>query len=135
MYKFSKKSQEKLLTCHPDLQLLLNELIKYVDFTVIEGVRTLETQKEYVRTGKSKTLNSKHLKQEDGYSHAVDVILTPIDWNDWKRNYMFVGFVRGVAASLGISIRSGADWDGDFQVKDQSFHDLPHFELVKPRKV
>jgi hypothetical protein len=32
---------------------------------------------------------------------------------------------------MGIESRMGADWDGDFDTKDQTFHDLPHFELVK----
>ena len=131
MYKFSKSSEEKLKQLHPDLQRLLREVIKHKDFTVIEGARTLERQKELLRTGKSKTLNSKHIPQSDGYSHAVDIIHYPIDWNDFNKNYMFVGFVRGIAASMGIKIRCGADWDGDFNIKDQSFHDLPHIELVK----
>ena len=42
---------------------------------------------------------------------------------------MFAGYVKGVAASLGIEIRIGADWNGNFTAKDQSFHDLPHFEI------
>ena len=130
MYYFSNSSKAKLATIHPDLQKVLNEAIKYVDFTVLEGVRSLETQKEYVRTGRSKTLNSKHLKQNDGYSHAVDIIAYPIDWDNWQRNYLFAGFIKGIAASLGVNLRIGADWDGDFNPKNQSFHDLPHIELV-----
>lgn len=130
MPKFSSKSKAKLETCHPLLQKLFNEVIKHEDCTIIEGVRSLETQQEYVRKGVSKTMNSKHLKNDDGYSHAVDVIKYPIDWNDAPRNYMFAGFVKGVADSLGINIRMGADWNGNMTAKDQSFHDLPHFELV-----
>jgi peptidoglycan L-alanyl-D-glutamate endopeptidase CwlK len=134
MPKYSKKSKERLATCHPLLQELFNEVIKHVDCTIIEGVRTLETQEEYVRRGVSKTMKSKHLKQEDGYSWAVDCLSYPIDWNDWHRNYMFAGYVRGVANSLGIKIRSGGDWNGNFQVKDQRFHDLPHFELLSDKR-
>lgn len=129
MPKFSNKSKAKLDTCHPLLQELFQEVVKNVDCTIIEGVRTLETQEEYVRKGVSKTMKSKHLKQDDGYSHAVDCIAYPIDWNDKARNYMFAGYVKGVAESLGIKIRLGADWNGNFTAKDQSFHDLPHFEL------
>ena len=130
MPKFSKRSKAKLETCHPLLQKLFNEVIKHQDCTIIEGVRSLEKQKEYVRNGVSKTLNSKHLEQTDGYSYAVDCIKYPINWNDSARNYMFAGYVKGVAASLGIGIRMGADWNGNFTAKDQSFHDLPHFELA-----
>lgn len=131
MYKYSKKSLERLETCHPDIQKVFKEAIKYLDLTIIEGVRTKETQEEYVRTGRSKTMNSKHLKQADGYSHAVDVMLHKIEWDNWNRNYMVVGFIRGIAAMQGVELRCGADWDGDWTTKDQSFHDLPHFELIK----
>ena len=130
MPKFSAKSKAKLETCHPLLQRLFNEVILGEDCTIIEGARTVEKQKEYVRKGVSKTLNSKHIPGDDGYSHAVDVIKYPIDWNDSARNYMFAGYVKGIADSLGINIRMGADWDGDMTAKDQSFHDLPHFELA-----
>lgn len=130
MPKFSSKSKARLDTCHPLLQEVFNEVIKNVDCTIIEGVRSLETQQEYVRKGVSKTMKSKHLKQDDGYSHAVDCIAYPIDWNDKSRNYLFAGYVKGVADSLGVELRLGADWNGNFTAKDQSFHDLPHFELA-----
>jgi len=133
MPKFSKKSLDKLSTCHPDLQLLFKEVIKNVDCSILEGIRTKATQEEYVRTGKSKTMNSKHLPQDDGVSWAVDCIAYPIDWNNWKRNYMFAGYVRGVAESLGMKIRCGADWNSNMDPTDQTFHDLPHFELLTPR--
>jgi peptidoglycan L-alanyl-D-glutamate endopeptidase CwlK len=130
MPKFSQRSLEKLNSCHPDLVKLFNEVIKHVDCTIIEGVRTQETQIEYYRTGKSKTLNSKHLMQPDGFSHAVDAMICKIDWNDNIRNAMFTSFVRATAIQMGIKIRSGIDWDSDWQIKDHSFHDYPHFELI-----
>lgn len=131
MPKFSNSSLNKLKTCHPDLQRLFKEVVKHVDCTIIEGVRSKEQQAEYVRTGKSRTMNSKHLKQSDGYSWAVDCLAYPLQWNNFQRNYLFAGFVKGVALSLGIKIRMGADWDGDFDTKDQTFYDLPHFELIE----
>ena len=134
MPKFSKKSQDKLSSCHPLLQEVFNEVIKYVDCTVVEGVRDPETQKEYVRRGVSKTLESKHLKQDDGYSHAVDCVPYPIDWKDKDRFYFFGGIVTMAAKMKGIDIRWGGDWSSDNDFKDQSFHDLPHFELRSTSK-
>ena len=131
MYKYGKSSSDRLATCHPDIQKVFNEVIKHTDCTIVEGVRSKERQEELVKTGKSKTMNSKHLKQPDGYSHAIDAMQYPIEWENWERNYMFAGFVKGIAASMGIELRLGADWDGDFTTKDQTFHDLPHFELKK----
>lgn len=135
MPKFSKKSQAKLDTCHPDLVKVFEEVIKHVDCTILEGIRSLETQKEYVRKGSSKTMNSKHLKQDDGYSHAVDVSPWPIDWKDRDRFIMFAGFVRGIGKSMGIDVTSGIDWDDDFSVKDHTFFDGPHFQLRNPRQI
>lgn len=74
-------------------------------------------------------------------SLAVDVVPYPVLWPDkapagrerellFARMYLFIGYVRGIAKGMGISVRCGADWDGDFEVDDQTFHDLPHVELV-----
>ena len=48
-----------------------------------------------------------------------------------KRFVYFAGYVKRVADDLGIAIRWGGDWDGDGDFSDQTFHDLPHFELVQ----
>jgi len=130
MPKFSEKSLSRLSTAHPDLQKLFREVIRHFDCTVLEGRRTVERQRELVAVGRSKTMNSKHLPDpETGLSNAVDVIAWPVNWGDTARHYYFGGFVRGVAAVLGIPIRWGGDWDSDTQVRDQSFNDLVHFEL------
>lgn len=88
-------------------------------------------------------------------SKAVDVIPYPVDWrfegdlfvsepgffptkrqdfediiHNIERWFMFGGFVKGIAQHMGIPIRWGGDWDGDNQMSDQKFDDLPHFELV-----
>lgn len=133
MPQLGKSSAEKLATCHPDLQKIFNEAIKYIDFTITCGHRGKEEQDEAFRTSKSKVQwpNGMHNKLP---SLAVDAVPFPIDWNDHRRIYMFVGFIRAIAAQMGIKIRCGADWDGDFEVKDQNFHDLPHFELVLDTK-
>lgn len=129
MPKFGKRSRYNLTTCHEDLQRLFNEVIKYFDCSVICGYRGGGEQDEAFHKGFSKLKfpESKHNKIP---SLAVDVVPYPIDWDDTDRLYMFVGFVKAVAVMMDISIRCGADWDGDMEVKDQNFHDLPHFELL-----
>jgi peptidoglycan LD-endopeptidase CwlK len=126
--KFSKSSQRNLETCHPKLQELFNEVTKSFDCTVICGHRTREQQDLAFTSGKSKTSwpMSKHNQQP---SQAVDVCPTPLDWNNRDAFYHFAGFVRATAIHLGIKIRWGGDWDGNFNLKDQNFFDLPHFEL------
>jgi hypothetical protein len=46
MPKLGGRSKRKLSTCHKDIQTILNEAIKWFDFTVIEGERTLKRQQE-----------------------------------------------------------------------------------------
>lgn len=129
MANFSLLSQQRLGECHPDLQRLFNEVIRHRDCTVICGHRREVEQDEAFESGKSKVEwpNSKHNKYP---SMAVDVVPYPIDWNDRSAFYLFAGFVIGIAKGMGINLRCGADWDGDGKVKDQNFHDLPHFELI-----
>ena len=128
MPSFGTRSRMQLNSCHSDLQKLFEEVIKHYDCTILEGHRTEDRQNELYSQGKSKVKfpNSKH---NSFPSLAVDAVPYPIDWDDTRRFYMFVGIVRGIASQLGINIRCGADWDGDLEVKDQNFHDLPHFEI------
>ena len=127
MPSFSSRSQEKLDTCHPDLIRLFKEVVKHYDCTILEGRRSFKRQEKLFAEGKSKTMNSKHLSNP---SIAVDVAPYPIDWDDKQRFYHFGGYVLGVANELGIKIRWGGDWNGNLNLKDQNFFDLPHFELI-----
>ena len=62
-------------------------------------------------------------------SKAVDVAPYPIDWEDREGFILFAGYVLGVASQLGLNIRWGGDWDGDFDLSDNEFDDLVHFEM------
>jgi hypothetical protein len=53
-----------------------------------------------------------------------------IRWNEKENQYLFMGFMKGLASAMGLKVRIGADWDGDFDIKDQRFHDLPHIEII-----
>ena len=130
MPKFGKTSQARLATCHPDLQLLMNALIKHIDVSIICGHRTEAEQNKAFNEGKSK-LKFPQSKHNSLPSKAVDIACYPIDWNDRGRFYLMIGYVRRLADELGIKIRVGADWNGDYNTDDQNFHDLPHIELVE----
>ena len=128
MAKFGRKSRERLATAHPDLQKIFNEVIKYVDCSVLEGHRDERTQDRLFEEGKTKVrypLGRHNTKP----SRAVDVVPYPVDWNDRERFTLFAGFVLGMATRMGINLRWGGDWDKDFQVNDNKFDDFPHFEL------
>lgn len=129
MPKFGYRSMKNLSTCDPRLQELFHKVIEKYDCSVICGHRNAHQQKKAFHEGKSK-LNWPDSKHNKNPSLAVDVIPWPVDWLDMKRFYHFVGYVTAVAEMLNIPIRSGADWDGDFNLKDQNFMDLPHFEII-----
>lgn len=132
MPSFGESSRKALDTAHPKLRALFEEVVKTVDCTVICGFRDQAAQDLAVAMGKSKRSwpESKHNSYP---SMAVDVAPYPIDWRDEKRFYYFAGYVQRVAESMGIKIRFGGDWDGDYDLKDQNFFDLDHFELVEER--
>ena len=54
MYTFGKSSTEKLLTCRNELQVVAQEAIKLVDFSIIHGYRTQEQQDLIYAQGLSK---------------------------------------------------------------------------------
>lgn len=130
-YHFGSASAERLYTCHHDLQRLLQEAIKLVDFSVLCGHRSEEDQTVALNTGRSKVAypNSKHNKLP---SLAVDIAPYPIDWDNIARFAHLQGVIRGLAHLMGIEIRLGGDWDMDGDITDHKFMDWPHIELVNP---
>jgi len=128
MPNFSKRSKDNLATCDVKLQNLFNEVINYFDCSVLCGHRGEKEQNEAFHAGRSK-LKFPKSKHNSSPSQAVDVAPYPIDWEDKERFYYFAGMVKGIAQKMDIPIRWGGDWDSDTQVKDQTFFDLPHFEL------
>ena len=130
MPRFGKRSKERLATCEKDLQMVFNEVIKYVDCSILEGHRSKDRQNSLYEDGKTKVRypNGRHNASP---SRAVDVTPYPVDWADRERQTLFAGFVLGVANQMGINLRWGGDWDQDFEVKDNRFDDFPHFELKK----
>ena len=75
-FRLSQRSLDRLDGVHPDMAAVVERAIQLteVDFGVTQGVRTLEEQKANVAAGRSQTMKSKHLLQDDGFSHAVDVV-------------------------------------------------------------
>ena len=130
MPRFGKRSRERLKGVDARLVNVLNEVVKYFDITVIEGLRSQERQNELVAQGKSKTKFGKHVKGK-----AVDIAPYPIDWESRDDFHYLGGFVLGVAAKLGGDVRWGGDWNGSSlqesarTTKDNNFDDLVHFEL------
>lgn len=137
MNKWGERSLKNRKTLHPDLNILADTVLKFVDCSIVDGHRDKETQDDYFyskpRRSKVQWPNSKHNKMP---SQAMDLYMYPIEINNTNRNYWFAGVVFGIAKMLyeqGImkhKVRGGWDWDGDNDFKDQDFNDLVHVELV-----
>jgi peptidoglycan L-alanyl-D-glutamate endopeptidase CwlK len=130
MPEFSERSRKNLNECDADLQQVLNEAIKHFDFTVFTGHRTREEQQKMLKQGKSQ-LGWPDSKHNAWPSKAVDIAPYPIGWEDRERATYLAGWIMAIAAMKGINLRWGGDWDQDTQVKDNSFDDLWHFEIVE----
>ena len=116
-YVLGNKSRRRLYGVHPDLVAVVQRAIEITeqDFTVLEGLRTVERQQQLYNTGKSKTMNSRHLT-----GHAIDLAPWPITW-DWDYFYPIADAMKQAAEELNIPLEWGGDW--------KSFPDGPHFQL------
>jgi peptidoglycan L-alanyl-D-glutamate endopeptidase CwlK len=118
-YQLGTRSRQKLSGVHPDLVdvVKLAISISEVDFTVLEGIRNINRQRELYKAGKSTTMNSRHIT-----GHAVDLAPWPISW-EWEDFYPIAEAMKAAAEELEIDLVWGGDW--------KSFPDGPHFELSR----
>jgi len=127
-FNLGPKSRLKLNGVHRDLVAVVEKAITISskDFTIIEGLRSIERQKQLYAAGKSKTLNSRHITE-----HAVDLAPWPTNGDfdsdgilniaDWDEYYPIADAMKEAAQDLGVSLEWGGDWKG--------FPDGPHFQL------
>jgi peptidoglycan L-alanyl-D-glutamate endopeptidase CwlK len=116
-YRLSNKSLQKLEGVHPDMVAVVKLAISITgqDFSAGEGLRSVSRQKKLVATGKSTTMNSRHIT-----GHAVDLFPYPLSW-DWEYFYPIADAMKAAAKELKIDLEWGGDW--------KSFPDGPHFQL------
>jgi peptidoglycan L-alanyl-D-glutamate endopeptidase CwlK len=121
--RLSATSIARLKGVHPDLVRVIKRAAAatQVPFLVVEGVRTLERQKQLLKAGATTTLNSRHIT-----GHAVDLV-PMIDgkarW-DWPLYHRLAPFIWAAAKAEKVTLEWGGDW--------KKFPDAPHWQL--PRK-
>lgn len=120
----SERSNKNLTGVHPDLKRVINaaaakiDMTEGVGFIVTEGLRTESRQRELLKAGATRTMNSRHLT-----GHAVDLAVTvweQVRW-DWPLYKKLADIVKAAAAEAEVPIVWGGDW--------RTFKDGPHFEL------
>lgn len=119
-FQLSARDRQRLQGVHPDLVRVIEQAaaISGLQFTVLEGLRTLARQRELVAKGASKTMNSRHLT-----GHAVDIapmIGGKISW-DWPLYHRLAAYVKEAATIEGVLLEWGGDW--------RTFKDGPHWQL------
>jgi peptidoglycan L-alanyl-D-glutamate endopeptidase CwlK len=119
-FRLSNRSLSRLDGVHTHLVEVVMEAIRRteVDFAVLEGLRTLDRQKQLVASGASTTMNSRHLT-----GHAVDLgawVDGEIRW-DWPLYYKIADAMFEASEHCGVDLEWGGHW--------KSFPDGPHFQL------
>ena len=147
-FKLSQRSIERLDGVDDRLVDVVCRAIEIttVDFGVTEGLRTVETQRQYVATGKSQTMDSKHLT-----GHAVDLVAYINGQVAWELNLYdnIADAMKQAAIEKNVAIKWGAAWnvpdirlwrgtmeeamvyyiDTRRKVNKRPFIDGPHFEI------
>jgi len=153
-FRLSQRSMDKLEGVHPAMTGVVERAIQItdVDFGVTQGIRTFEEQQANVAAGRSQTMKSKHLLQDDGFSHAVDVVAYVGPNVSWELNLYdnICDAFKQAAYEVGCAVKWGAAWsEGDIRSYPGSaedammayvdlrrsqgrrpFIDAPHFELM-----
>ena len=119
-FVLGQRSIQRLSGVHLDLVQVVRRAIQVtsIDFTVLEGLRTVARQRELVRKGASRTMNSRHLT-----GHAVDIapwVNGQVSW-DWKWYHPMADAMKKAARELDVPLEWGGDW--------KTFKDGPHFQL------
>lgn len=119
-FKLGPRSVARLKGVHPNLVKVVTRALALseVDFTVLEGLRTMERQKVLVEAGSSQTLKSRHLT-----GHAVDLgawVDDQVDWS-WPLYSKIADAMKQASKKLNVPIEWGGDWG--------TFKDGPHFQL------
>lgn len=148
-FKLSRRSLDRLVGVDDDLVAVVRYAISVtkIDFGVIQGLRTIEQQKELVAKGASQTMKSKHL---DG--NAVDLMAYINGRGSWELNLYdeIADAMKEGAEAAGVAVRWGAawhipdirKWNGTMEEAMNDYIDLrrsegrrpfidgPHYELM-----
>lgn len=151
-FKLGLRSKQELQGVHPDLVHVVEFaiLVSKQDFAVHDGLRTDTEQARLVHAGASRTMNSMHRVQPDGFGHAVDLVPYvngKLRW-EWGPIYLIAEAMKKTAEDFGVRLRWGGNWqeltgsskaphvlvreyvDQRRGIGQTAFIDGPHYELI-----
>lgn len=147
------RSAQRLKGVHPDLVKAVRHAAHTVGgFSVIEGLRSVERQRELLKAKKTRTMNSRHIT-----GHAVDLLPTSdadgdgkTHFDDWDEFYALFRTMRKASIETKVPMVWGGVWDrlvseyedpkaeiAAYGVRQKkrtgrsAFIDGPHFELAR----
>ena len=120
-FKLGARSRSNMVGLHPHLIEIIELGIQTteVDFTVIEGLRSEERQRQLLSSGATTTMNSRHLT-----GHAFDFVAlkdNKVEWNDITLYVKISNAFKAAATKLNHPIVWGGDW--------RTFKDYGHVQL------
>lgn len=119
MFRLGRRSKRSLEGVNPDLVAVVERAIQVtaIDFVVLEGLRSIERQRQLVAKGASRTMRSRHLT-----GHAVDlgaILEGELTWRD-AVYHQLAPYVKQAAKEVGVAVEWGFDmWKWD----------CPHWQL------
>lgn len=127
--KLSERDEQRLKGVHPDLVRVVRRaaLGTEIPFTILEGIRTVERQRQLVAAGASRTMRSRHIT-----GHAVDIApivdinndgkVTTEEMFSWMLYRKLAPIIKAAAAAERVPLEWGGDW--------VRFRDGPHWQLT-----
>jgi len=126
MFVLSQRDQDRIEPIHHDLKRVVwrAAVTSSIEFTILEGMRTLERQQRLFAQHATTTMKSRHLT-----GHAVDIApLIDLDGNGtaeiswaWPHYHELAKTIKAAAAHENVPIEWGGDW--------KTFKDGPHWQL------
>jgi peptidoglycan LD-endopeptidase CwlK len=129
---FLPRDRRALIGVQPEIIQVLELARPRAVFIVVQGVRTIEQQRQLVAAGRSRSMRSRHLT-----GHAVDLApwqnldadraVDPdeIDWDDFAGFRALSRVILTAARELGVELVWGGNWP--------TLRDGPHYELDRIR--
>jgi peptidoglycan L-alanyl-D-glutamate endopeptidase CwlK len=146
-FRWGLRSLQNLSGIHHDLRRVADRALQLTtqDMTVIEGIRSIERQRQLLAQGHTRTLNSRHIT-----GMAIDLVPAPFTtWEDTDRwDTMATAFAQA-SRELEIPCFWGCAWHkpiGEFKTGKEAredyvatrrkqrrsvFLDFPHIELCR----
>lgn len=126
-FMFPRKSLDNLMGVYPPLVFLCSQALQLsrVDFKCVTGMLTEEEQLRLVERGLSRTMYSPHLRGENGYAMAVELVPYVDGRLSYKRELIYLI----VAAMYDASVRSICPdrirWHGALDMRLDDLGDSP----------